>query len=134
MPEDTGNRRIPIVEERATIDKKVVPTARVRIASTVEQHLEMLRDELVAQTVDVERVRIDREVEAPPEIRSEGDTLIIPVVEQRLVVQKRWFVTEELRVHRRDHSEAVEIPVELRSTRVSVERAEVPQPPGSGSK
>jgi stress response protein YsnF len=133
MPEDTGNSSIPIVEERATIEKQVVPTSRVRITSRVEQRLEMLREELVAQTVDVERVAINREVDDLPGIRSEGDELIIPVVEQRLVVEKRWFVTEELHVRRREHSEAVEIPVELRSTRVSIEREEAPGRPDAAS-
>ena len=132
MPEDTGSS-IPIVEERATIDKQVVPTGRVLIKSTVEQHLETVRDELIAQTVDIERVPVGREVDFPPGIRREGETLIIPVIEQRLVVQKRWFVAEELHVHRRTQSEAVEIPVELRSTRVSIERAEVSQAPEGGS-
>lgn len=124
MPEDSGENRIPIVEERARIQKQMVPTGRVRITSQVEERLEMLRDELIAQTVSVERVTMDREVETPPGIRTEGDVLIIPVIEQRLVVEKRWVVTEELHVRRREHMEAVEIPVELRSTRVSVERAE----------
>lgn len=133
MPEDTGKSRIPVVEERATIEKQVIPTARVRITSRVEHHLEMLRDELVAQTVDVERVAVNREVDTPPDIRSEGDVLIIPVIEQRLVVEKRWVITEELHVRRREHSETVEIPVELRSTHVSVERAEAPQQPDAGS-
>jgi stress response protein YsnF len=129
MPDDTGNSRIPIVQERATIRKQVVPTGRVRITSRVEERLEMLRDELIEQTVAVERVAINREVDTPPGIRSEGDVLIIPVIEQRLVVEKRWFVTEELHVRRRERIEAVEIPVELRSTRVAVERAEAgPQP------
>ena len=114
--------RIPIVEERATIEKQVVPTGRVRITSRVEERLEVLRDELIAQTVAVDRVAVNREVDTPPGIRSEGDVLIIPVVEQRLVVTKRWVVTEELHVRRREHVEAVEIPVELRSTHVSVER------------
>ena len=129
MPEDTGNTRIPIVEERARIEKQTVPTGRVSITSTVEARLETLRDELIAQTLSVERVAIDREVDVPPDIRSEGDVLIIPVIEQRLVVAKRWVVTEELHVRRREHIEAVEIPVELRSTRVSVERAELAQQP-----
>jgi uncharacterized protein (TIGR02271 family) len=133
MPEDTGKSSIPIVEERATIEKQVVPTGRVRITSRVEQRLETLRDELVTQTVDVERVAVNREVDTEPRIRSEGDVLIIPVVEQRLVVEKRWFITEELHVHRREHSEAVEIPVELRSTRVAIERAEVPGPSDAAS-
>jgi stress response protein YsnF len=129
MPDDTGKSRIPVVEERATIRKQVIPTGRVRITSRVEEHLQVLRDELIEQTVAVERVAINREVDTPPGIRSEGDVLIIPVIEQRLVVEKRWFVTEELHVRRREHIEAVEIPVELRSTRVAVERAEAgPQP------
>jgi uncharacterized protein (TIGR02271 family) len=122
MAEDTGENRIPIVAERARIQKQTIPTDRVRITSQVEERLETLRDELIAQTVAVERVAINREVDVPPGIRTEGDVLIIPVIEQRLVVEKRWVVTEELHVRRREHIEAVEIPVELRSTRVSVER------------
>lgn len=133
MPEETGENRIPIVEERARIQKLMVPTGSVRITSQVEDRLEVLREELIAQTVAVERVPINREVDAPPGIRSEGDVLIIPVIEQRLVVEKRWVVTEELHVHRREHIEAVEIPVELRSTRVSVERAEAAQQPDATS-
>ena len=93
----------------------------------------MLRDELIAQTVVVERVAMNCEVDTPPGIRSEGDVLIIPVIEQRLVVEKRWVVTEELHVRRREHVEAVEIPVELRSTHVSVERAEAPPQPGDAA-
>jgi uncharacterized protein (TIGR02271 family) len=119
-----GESRIPIVEEHATIEKQVVPTGRVRITSRIEERLEVLRDELIAQTVEVERVAVNREVDTPPGIRNEGDVLIIPVAEERLVVEKRWFVTEELHVRRREHAEVVEIPVELRSTNVSVERSD----------
>jgi stress response protein YsnF len=124
MPEDPGKSRIPIVEERATIEKRAVPTGRVRVTSRVEERLEVLRDELVTQSVAVERVAVNREVDTPPGIRSEGEVLIIPVIEERLVVEKRWVITEELHVRRQEHIEAVEIPVERRSTRVSVDRAE----------
>ncbi|HET9448202.1 MAG TPA: DUF2382 domain-containing protein [Steroidobacteraceae bacterium] len=133
MAEDPGESRIPIVEERARIEKQLVPTGRVSISSKVEERLEVLREELVAQTVSVERVTVNREVDVPPDVRSEGDVLIIPVIEQRLVVEKRWVVTEELHVRRRERVEAVEIPVELRSTRVSVERAEAARPRDPGS-
>lgn len=124
MPEDTGKSRIPIVEERARIEKRVIPTARVRVMSQVDERLEVLREELVTQTLAVERVAVNREADAPSEIRTDGDVLIIPVFEQRLVVEKRWFITEEVRVRRQQQVESVEIPVELRSTHVSVERAE----------
>ena len=122
MRDDTSETRLPIVEERATIDKQVVATSLVRIKTEVDERVEILAEELTAQSVTVERVRVDREVDAPPQVRSEGDVLIIPVVEQRLVVTKRWVVTEELHVHRRAQTHAVSIPVDVRSTRVSVTR------------
>ena len=122
MSDDRSETRIPIVEEHARIEKRVVATGLVRIKANVSEGVELLSDELSAQTVTVERVRVDREVEAPPGIRSEGDVLIIPVVEQRLVVEKRWVLTEEVHVRRRERTEVVEVPVTLRATRVSVER------------
>lgn len=122
MATDTGETRIPIVEERARIEKHVVATGLVRIKTEVSERVELLSDELTTQTVTVERVPVDREVDAPPEVRSEGDVLIIPVVEQRLFIEKRWVLTEELHVRRRMDTEVVEVPVDLRATRVSVER------------
>lgn len=122
MATDRGETRIPIVEERARIEKHVVATGLVRIKTEVSERVELLSDELTTQTVKVERVPVDREVDAPPEVRSEGDVLIIPVVEQRLFIEKRWVLTEELHVRRRMDTEVVEVPVDLRATRVSVER------------
>ena len=122
MRDETSETRVPIVEERATIDKQTVATGLVRIKTEVGERVELLAEELTAHTVTVERVRIELEVDAPPPVRSEGDVLIIPVVEQRLVVTKRWVVTEELHVHRRAHTQVVSVPVDLRATRVSVER------------
>lgn len=122
MPDDTRETRIPIVEERAKIYKHLVDTGVVRIKTDVSERIELLSEELTTQSVTVERVRVDREVDAPPTVRTEGDVLIIPVVEQRLVVEKRWVLTEELHVRRKQHTEVVEVPVELRATKVTVER------------
>jgi stress response protein YsnF len=43
-------------------------------------------------------VPIGREVAQAPLPFEEGDTLIIPVVEERLIVEKRLVVVEEIRV------------------------------------
>ncbi len=49
----------------------------------------------------IEHVQIDRIVaEAPPQ-RQEGDTLILPVVEEVLVMEKRLMLREEIRITRR---------------------------------
>jgi len=61
-------------------------------------------------------------VDALPDVRQEGDVIIIPVVEERLVVSKRLVLTEELHVHRRKVDEHASIPVTLRSTEIAVQR------------
>jgi stress response protein YsnF len=42
-----------------------------------------------------------RIVETAPEIRTEGDVTILPVVEEVLVVEKRLVLKEELHIRRR---------------------------------
>ena len=57
---------------------------------------------------------VDREVEAAPEIRTDGDVTIIPVVEERIIVAKQLVLKEEIHIRRRRSVETVQIPVSLR--------------------
>ena len=72
--------------------------------------------------VEIERVAIDRQIDTAPEIRNEGETMIIPIVEERLVVEKRLFLREEIHVHRRRIVTQFRQNVTLRSQEVIVER------------
>lgn len=66
---------IPLVEERLSVDKREVETGRVRVG-TVEDERVVQVDEILAHSVaDIERVPVGREIEAPPPIRQEGDTV-----------------------------------------------------------
>jgi stress response protein YsnF len=51
--------------------------------------------------VIVERVPINHIVEGPVSVRSEGDTLVISLLEEVLVVEKRLLLKEEVRITRR---------------------------------
>jgi len=63
---------------------------------------EIVVDEhLFADEVAVERVPINQIVDQVPDTRQEGDVLIVPVVEEVLVVQKRLLLKEEVRIQRR---------------------------------
>ena len=58
-------------------------------------------DEPVDSTrVEVERVAIGRVVDAHPPVREEGDTTIISVVEEVLVIERRLMLKEEIRLTR----------------------------------
>ena len=119
---------IPLVEETATIDKRQVVTGRVRVQTVTDTVEELARADVQREIVEVTRVPIDRMVEAAPEIRTEGDVTILPVVEEVLVVEKRLVLKEELHIRRRVETETVEVPVTLRKQRAVVER-EAPENP-----
>ena len=77
---------------------------------------------------------IDREVETPPPMRSEGEVTIIPVLEERLVISKRLVLKEEIHIKRRSSVETVQVPVSLRKQHAIVTREayENPEEPTDG--
>lgn len=123
----TDEVRVPLFEERVQIGKLEVETDRVRVSTVVDEHSETIEQILKTGSLDIRRIPLDQEVVEAPEPRQDGDTLIISIVEERLV--KRLFLVEEVRVTRSSHAEAVSLPVSLRRMRAVVEQAD-PSPAG----
>jgi stress response protein YsnF len=113
---------IPVIEERAHVTKRVSDIERVRVSTTPVSEEVVVRDALRQQHVEVTRIPIGREVAEAPLTRTEGDTTIVPVIEERLVVEKRLFLVEEVHLRVRTRIENIEMPTTLRRTRVDVER------------
>ena len=118
--------RIPVIEERARVDKEVVERGVVRISTSSRDSEQVLEEVLRHEEVDIRRVALNEEVEGMPEIRQEGDVTVIPIVEERAVIVKKLVLVEELYVRRRKIEEIVRIPVTLHSTEVLVERERSP--------
>ena len=118
---DETERRVPLVEERARIDKRVVERDHVTIRTAITESQQVLSDALRREQVDIRRVAVNQEVDAIPGIREEADVIIIPIVEERAVLIKRLVLVEELHVQRKVLEEPVQVPVSLRSTEVFVE-------------
>jgi uncharacterized protein (TIGR02271 family) len=116
---------VPVMEEELRVGKRVVETGRVRVTKHVHEREEIVDEPLMREEYDVERVPIDEFVDEPVGPRHEGETLIVPVLEEVLVVEKRLVVREELRITRRMTEERRPQRVKLLSEEVSVERAEV---------
>ena len=134
---DTTSERIPLIEEQLRVGKRTVETGRVQIRTVVDESRVWIREDLQREEVEVVRVPIDQPIDTVPQIRTEGDVMIVPVVEEVLVVEKRLILKEELHVHRRRTVEHVEEPVTLRRTRAEVERISGhdagPSPTGASS-
>ena len=115
-------QRIPIIEEQARVSKRVVDTERVTVRTRPEEQDVVVREHLTREHVDVVRVAVDREIFEVPAIRTEGDVTIVPVVEERLVLEKRLFLVEELHLHRQVERTEVAVPTTLKRTQVDVDR------------
>jgi len=129
MPEKHDDGVLPLVEERLHISKEKRETGRVQISTQTETVDSLLPIELSSLEVDVVRVPIDRRIDRVPEIVTEGDLTIIPVVEERVVVTRELYLREEIHVRRVEHRETTEIPVSTRRQTARVERL-VPEEPG----
>jgi uncharacterized protein (TIGR02271 family) len=123
---DEIERRIPVIEERARVDKQTIERGVVKVSTSIKHSEHLLTQTLRHEDVEIRRVAVDREVEAMPDVRQEGDVTVIPIVEERAVLVKRLVLVEELHVHRRTVAKVVQVPVSLRSTEISVERHSSP--------
>nr|WP_298413009.1 DUF2382 domain-containing protein [uncultured Halomonas sp.] len=117
---------IPVLRENLSVQKRIVETGKgVRIRKTVREHEEVIDEPLFTEEVSVERIPIEALIEETAELptpRYEGETMIIPVLEEVLIMQKRTMLKEELhvtRVRREVHCEPQH--VVLRAEEVTVE-------------
>lgn len=124
---------IPVIAESLRLTRALRETGRVRIHKQVQERQELVDLPLLRETAEVTRVPVNRRVDGPVPLRHDGDTTIIPILEEVLVVEKRWILREELhvRVHRAEHHEPRV--VSLRSEQVTVENLPTPSREGSPS-
>ena len=113
---------IPLVEERLIVSKRQVETGRLRVRISVEERDERVPVELAHDEVEVERVPKNVAVSELPGVRLEGNTTIIPVVEEVVVVEKRLVLVEEIHIRRKTATTTQEIPMTVRSEQASIER------------
>lgn len=102
MEETRDNDQVvlPLHAEEVSVEKKRIVTGQVKVG-TVTRESEQLVEELLEQEhVEVERTAIGKQVDKAPPVREEGDTLIIPILEEIVVVERRLLLKEELRIRR----------------------------------
>jgi stress response protein YsnF len=121
----TGNERaetIELKEEELEVSKREIERGRVIVRTRIEDREELAEAALLQQEVVVERVTRGIVVETMPEVREEDGVLVVPVVEERLVVTTELVLKEEIRITTKSRTEIVREPVRLRSERVEIER------------
>jgi uncharacterized protein (TIGR02271 family) len=116
---------VPVFREEVQVEKQAVDTGRgVRIHKTVAELPCHIDERLLRDEVEVSHVPVDRIVplDAAPATRYEGETLVVPILEEVLVVERRVRIKEEVRITRTRREEHHAETVMLKSEQVSVER------------
>jgi uncharacterized protein (TIGR02271 family) len=122
--QQSDTKKIPVLEEGLVLGRQTVDLGMVKVTKSTETRQAIVDERMTSEEVQIERRRIDRPVssDAPPATRTEGDTTIIPVLEEIVVVEKRLVLREEIRVTRVRHERPFSQEVALQRERVSVER------------
>jgi uncharacterized protein (TIGR02271 family) len=112
---------VPVMVEELDVQRRKVETGRVRINKVVREHEELVDEPLLREEVIIERVPINRFVEEAIPLRSEGDTVIVSLLEEVPVVEKRLMLKEELRITVRRVEAHKPSSVTLRSEEATIE-------------
>ncbi len=107
---------IPLVAEALAVTRETVDRGAVRVHVTVNEREVVVDEPMLEDEVIVSRVAMNRPLDKPLKARVEGDTTIIPVMKEVLMVRKQLVLVEEIRLTRKT--------VEARHPQVVVLRAE----------
>lgn len=100
---DRAEIKVPLVEEQLTARKTSKKAGELVVKREVREEVQTVPVDLAYEEVQVERVAVNRPLPRGrrPVPRREGDTLIVPIVEEEIVVSKRLVVREEFRITKR---------------------------------
>jgi uncharacterized protein (TIGR02271 family) len=119
---DVRETIIPLYEETLSVAKRRVERGRYRIDVRVVEREQSLEQTLERRDVQVERIAVGRVVEAAPEVRQEGDVMIIPIVEEEVVLVTRLVLREEIHVRTKTTRRTEQFTVNLRAERAEITR------------
>jgi uncharacterized protein (TIGR02271 family) len=117
-------RTLPAIEESVRVDKVAVDRGGYRVSKRVELREEIVEEDLLRDEVSIERRPIGTTLPpgSTPAPHYDGDTLVIPVLVETVVVEKRLLLVEEVRITRTPVKEHSRQPVTLRAERIAIER------------
>lgn len=107
---ETETTTVQRLEERLTAEKRWVEAGRVQVQKSVVEEPQTVTVDVAHEEYEVQRVAVDRPWQPGDDSpRTEGDTIVVPILSEELVVTRRKVVGEELRLTRRVLTEQQQI-------------------------
>ena len=120
----SGEPHIQLHTEDLIVSKSTVAGDMVQVRTVTRDHETFVDEALNHERIQIERIPVGRQVEAIPSVRQEGDTTILSVVEETLVIARRLILKEEVHIRRLHVSERHHEAVVLRKQEAVITRIE----------
>jgi uncharacterized protein (TIGR02271 family) len=114
---------VPLVDESLEVQKQWVQSGQVVVRRTVQTSQQTIPVELQYEEVQVDRVPVHRPLADGEQAQPwwDGEVMVIPVIEEEIVVSKRLVVREEVRISKRKASRQETVSDIIRHQQVSVD-------------
>lgn len=123
MNSTRSSETIPVMEENLRLGVERIETGRIRATKKVHEEDLIVSGPALSDEFKIERIPLNQYIDkSPPSVRYEGDTMVIPVIEEEVVVQTRLKLVEEVRITRRQVERMVEKPITIRKEEVVIHR------------
>ena len=113
---------LEILKEELEIEKRSNVTGVVRLEKTVRTFDAFIDENLTSDSISIERIPMNHYLDEAVATRQEGDTTVVPVMEERVIVTKQLVLKEEIRITRHRQLERYHEAVPLRTEEVEVTR------------
>jgi uncharacterized protein (TIGR02271 family) len=123
-PESIDKPKFTLFAEELEVGKETVETGRLRVSKQTRTREAVVDETLVSEQAEIETIPIGRQIFEMPSVRQEGDTIIIPIVEEVLHTERRLILKEEVKITRRRKTEQFHDRVPLRYQEAVITRVQ----------
>jgi uncharacterized protein (TIGR02271 family) len=121
-PEESAVSKISLVEERLNIDIQKIETGKVQVHKKIVSEEISQQVPVTHEEIEVTHKAINQYVDAAPAIRFEGDTTIISVVKEVLVIEKKLMLVEEIRLSKKQITTTTNVTEVVRKEEIEINR------------
>jgi uncharacterized protein (TIGR02271 family) len=106
--------KLTLLAEALSVAKETVETGRLRVSKQTLTREAFIDESLRSEHAEIETTPVGRQIFEMPAVRYEGDTIIIPIVEEVFHTERRLILKEEIKITRRQETEQFHDRVTLR--------------------
>jgi uncharacterized protein (TIGR02271 family) len=116
--------KLTLLAEELSVATETVETGRLRVSKQTRTREAFIDESLHSEHAEIETIPVGRQIFEMPSVRHEGDTIIIPIVEEVLHTERRLILKEEIKITRRQKTEQFQDHVTLRYQEAVITRVQ----------